>query len=41
MATVKQILERKGDAVATIAPEATVLEAAHLMNDHRIGSLIC
>jgi CBS domain-containing protein len=40
MATVKTILDRKGDAVATIRPEATALDAAHAMNERRIGSLV-
>ena len=42
MATVRDILARKGEGghVCTISPEATVLEAAHLMNDQRIGALV-
>lgn len=40
MATVKDILEKKGAHIHTIAPEATVLEAATAMNDVKIGSLI-
>lgn len=40
MATVREILARKGSRVYTIGPEATVLEAAHLMNEHKIGALV-
>jgi CBS domain-containing protein len=40
MATVKTILERKGREVATIGPEATVLQAAQAMNERKIGSLV-
>jgi CBS domain-containing protein len=40
MATVREILARKGAHVTTISPEATVLEGAHLMNEHKIGSLV-
>jgi CBS domain-containing protein len=41
MATVREILARKASPhVLTIAPEATVLEAAILMNKHKIGSLV-
>jgi CBS domain-containing protein len=40
MATVREILARKGSHVNTISPAATVLEAARLMNEHRIGSLV-
>jgi CBS domain-containing protein len=40
MATVREILARKGSHVSTISPRATVLEAALLMNDHKIGSLV-
>jgi CBS domain-containing protein len=40
MPTVREILRRKGAHVVTIGPKATVLEAALLMNDHRIGSLV-
>jgi CBS domain-containing protein len=39
MATVREILARKGAHVFTIGPGATVLEAALLMNEHKIGSL--
>jgi CBS domain-containing protein len=40
MSTVREILARKGPFVATIGPEASVREAACLMNDYKIGSLV-
>lgn len=40
MTTVSEILRRKGPGVVTIAPEASVLDAARLMNAHRIGSVV-
>jgi CBS domain-containing protein len=40
MFTVRDILERKGTQVDMAAPTATALEAARLMNEHRIGSLL-
>jgi CBS domain-containing protein len=40
MPTVKEILARKGSHVLTIGPGATVLEAALVMNEHKIGSLV-
>jgi IMP dehydrogenase len=40
MPTVKDILAIKGTHVLTIGPEATVLDAALLMNEHKIGSLV-
>jgi CBS domain-containing protein len=40
MATVREILARKGPQVFTTGPGATVLEAALLMNEHKIGSLV-
>jgi CBS domain-containing protein len=40
MATVKEILEVKGTHVLSIGPEASVLDAALLMNEHKIGSLV-
>jgi CBS domain-containing protein len=39
MSTVRDVLAGKGTGVATIAPDATVLEAADLMNQRRIGAL--
>jgi len=40
MGTVEHLLDRKGRAVHTISPDATVLQASRLMNEHRIGSLV-
>jgi CBS domain-containing protein len=40
MATVKDILAVKGRHVLSIGPEATVLDAALLMNEHKVGSLL-
>ncbi|MGL4552737.1 MAG: CBS domain-containing protein [Gemmataceae bacterium] len=39
MATVREILARKGDRLITVGKEATVLGAALLMNEHKIGAL--
>lgn len=39
-ATMKEILATKQSGVVAIQPDATVLEAAVLMNAHRIGSLL-
>src|SRR5580704_19634171 len=40
MATVRDILAAKGAHVQSIGPEATALDAALLMNEHKIGSLV-
>jgi CBS domain-containing protein len=40
MATVRDILAKKGSHVQTVGPDATVMDAATLMNDHKIGSLV-
>jgi CBS domain-containing protein len=40
MATVKDLLAVKGQHVLSIGPDATVLVAATLMNDHRVGGLV-
>lgn len=40
MTYVADILRRKGSAVHSISPDATVLEATQAMNDHRIGCLV-
>jgi CBS domain-containing protein len=40
MATVQDILARKGSFVFTTSKEATVLQAALLMNEHKIGALV-
>jgi CBS domain-containing protein len=39
MLTVGDFLKRKGHQVFSIGPDATVLEAARIMNEHRIGGL--
>jgi len=40
MATVRDMIRRKGTEVFTIAPEATVFEALQLMAEHNIGALM-
>ena len=40
MGTVREILTRKGSQVWSVGKEATVLDAALLMNEHRIGALV-
>jgi CBS domain-containing protein len=40
MSTVQEILSRKGSQVLTIGTGATVLEAACVMNEHKIGALV-
>lgn len=40
MATAQQLVADKGDTVAALPPTATVLEAARLMNDRHIGSVL-
>ena len=40
MARVRDLLERKGPHVLTIGPTASVLQAAELMNEHRVGSVV-
>ena len=40
MGTAQQLITDKGDAVASLPPTATVLEAAQLMNDRHIGSVL-
>jgi len=40
MATVREILARKGPHVVTIGKDATVLDGALLMNEHKIGALV-
>jgi CBS domain-containing protein len=40
MATVMAILANKGSGVLTIGKEATVLQAALLMNEHKVGALV-
>jgi CBS domain-containing protein len=41
MPTVRDVLSAKGDnAIESIRPDATVLDAIHQMNDHKIGALL-
>ena len=40
MATVNDIISSKGNQVWTIGKEVTVLQAAQLMNEHKIGALV-
>src|SRR5690606_2512479 len=40
MSTVHEILRIKGSEVHSIEPEASALEAAQLMNRHKIGALL-
>ena len=40
MATVRDMIRKKGSAVFTIAPEATVFEALEMMAKHNIGALL-
>lgn len=40
MPVAQVILEKKGSDVATVGREATVLDAAKLMNERRIGALV-
>ena len=40
MAKISDILARKGGGVMTVGSEATVLDAAQLMNDQKVGGLV-
>ena len=40
MATVREILRNKGSHVVSIGPEASALDAARLMNEKTVGSLL-
>lgn len=40
MHTVEQLLDSKGHRIVTLRPEASVLEATELMNEHHIGSVL-
>lgn len=40
MPTAERLLDRKGHGLAWLAPTATVFEAARLMNDKHIGSVL-
>lgn len=37
---VSQILTDKGDMVFTVEPQATVAQAAHLLNSRRVGAMV-
>ena len=39
MSTISDVLAKKGTDVATISPDGSVLHAANLMNERRIGAL--
>ena len=40
MATVRDILAKKGSQVWSLGGEATVLQAAQFMTEHRIGAVL-
>ena len=40
MSSVQSILDKKGPQVFSIGEEHTVLDAAHAMNEHRVGALV-
>ena len=40
MATVRDMIRKKGYDVFTVPPEATVFEALNLMAEHNIGALL-
>lgn len=40
MSIVRDLLARKGNTVISVAPDQTVLDAAHLMNDKGIGGVV-
>jgi CBS domain-containing protein len=40
MSTVRDLLSRKGTSVISVAPDQTVLDAAHVMNDKGIGGVV-
>jgi CBS domain-containing protein len=40
MAVVRDLLNRKGTNIVSVAPTATVLEAARLMNDRSVGGVL-
>lgn len=40
MANIRSILRQKGHSLLSVSPAATVLDAAHQMNEHRIGALL-
>jgi CBS domain-containing protein len=40
MATVRDMIRKKGSGVFTIAPESTILDALRMMAEHNIGALL-
>jgi CBS domain-containing protein len=40
MATVRELLEKKGPQVWTIGQDITVLGAARIMNEHKVGAVV-
>jgi CBS domain-containing protein len=40
MSTARKLLDRKGHEVLSVAPQATVLEAAHIMADNGLGAVL-
>lgn len=40
MSTVAELLAKKEQSLLSIEPNATVMQAATLMNDHRVGALL-
>ena len=40
MATISNILSDKGQQVWTVRPNATALQAAQVMNEHKVGALV-
>jgi CBS domain-containing protein len=40
MATVRDLLAKKGNRVWTITEDASVMDAARIMNEHKIGALV-
>lgn len=40
MSTVSELLAKKEQTLLSIGPNATVMDAANLMNEHRIGALL-
>ena len=40
MATVRELLQKKGSHVISVDKDMTVFDAARVMNDHRVGSVV-
>jgi len=40
MSTVAEILQTKGSDIVTVNRKATVLDAAHVMNKHKVGAVV-